>query len=85
MEIIRAPLLEWDASLPTIRISVERLALAKRRWRGPAEDGCDFGFDLNAPLADNATVFQAMRPDISSRKNTSPCWKWVLHVRFGLQ
>ena len=58
MEIIRAPLLEWNASLPAIRISVERLTLAKRRWRGVAEDGCDFGFDLNAPLADGACVFQ---------------------------
>ena len=58
MEIIRAPLLEWNASLPTVRISVERLTLAKRRWRGAAEDGADFGFDLETPLADGACVFQ---------------------------
>ena len=58
MEIIRAPLLEWNDSLPTIRISVERLTLAKRRWRGAAEDGFDFGFDLDAPLADGACIFQ---------------------------
>ena len=58
MEIIRAPLLEWNASLPTIRVSVERLALAKRRWRGVAEDGTDFGFDLETPLTDGAYVFQ---------------------------
>ena len=58
MEIIRAPLLEWNASLPTVRISVERLTLAKRRWRGAAGDGADFGFDLETPLADGACVFQ---------------------------
>ena len=59
MEIIRAPILEWKASLPTIRISVDRLTLAKRRWRGVAEDGSEFGFDLEAPLPDGARVFQS--------------------------
>ena len=29
---------------------MERRVLAKRRWRGQAEDGMDFGFDLQAPL-----------------------------------
>ena len=59
MQIIRAPLLEWNATLPTTRISVDRLTLAKRRWRGAAEDGSEFGFDLEAPVADGAHVFQS--------------------------
>ena len=58
MEIIRAALPVWDAALPTLRIGVDRLTLAKRRWRGVAEDGREFGFDLDAPLADGAHVFQ---------------------------
>jgi urease accessory protein UreE len=29
---------------------VERLKLAKRRWRGAATDGEEFGFDLEKPL-----------------------------------
>ena len=29
-----------------ISLTVERRVLAKRRWRGQAEDGTDFGFDL---------------------------------------
>ena len=33
-----------------ISLTVERRVLAKRRWRGQAEDGTDFGFDLRAPL-----------------------------------
>ncbi len=57
MEIIRATLPEWDAALPKLRIPVERLTLAKRRWRGVAEDGREFGFDLDAPLGDGAAVF----------------------------
>ncbi len=34
----------------SISLTVERRVLAKRRWRGQAEDGTDFGFDLKAPL-----------------------------------
>ena len=44
-------------SVPAIRIPVERMVLAKRRWRGAAEDGREFGFDLEKPLADGAVVF----------------------------
>ena len=33
-----------------IYLTVERRVLAKRRWRGQAEDGTDFGFDLVSPL-----------------------------------
>src|SRR5207244_3005651 len=42
-----------------VRIPVERLSLAKRRWRGVAEDGREFGFDLESPLADGAAVFRS--------------------------
>ena len=35
-----------------IPLRVERRVLAKRRWRGQADDGTDFGFDLEAPLRD---------------------------------
>ena len=58
MNVIHAPLNEWDKSLPVVRIPVERLTLAKRRWRGTAEDGCEFGFDLETPLNDTAIVLQ---------------------------
>ena len=34
----------------SISLTVERRVLAKRRWRGQAEDRTDFGFDLQAPL-----------------------------------
>ncbi len=49
--------LEQPPSLPRVVLRAERLALAKRRWRGVAEDGAEFGFDLDAPLADGAAFF----------------------------
>ncbi len=79
MEIIRAPLFEWDASLPPIRISVDRITLAKRRWRGAAEDGSDFGFDLETPLADGACVFQSERTIFVIAQRYEP----VLEVALG--
>jgi urease accessory protein len=37
-------------------LRAERSTLAKRRWRGTARNGRDFGFDLDAKLTDG-TVF----------------------------
>ena len=59
MELVHAALGDPDRSRPTLRIAVERRVLAKRRWRGVAEDGRKFGFDLEVPLADGAAVFQS--------------------------
>ncbi len=59
MTIIRQSLATPSADSPRIRLAVDRLTLAKRRWRGVAEDGAEFGFDLDAPLADGTAVFQS--------------------------
>jgi urease accessory protein len=40
----------------TVSLKVERRKLAKRRWRGTADDGEEFGFDLPHPLK-NGTPF----------------------------
>lgn len=34
----------------TVSLCADRIQLAKRRWRGVAEDGREFGFDLESPL-----------------------------------
>lgn len=57
MQIINQALATTDSGRPQVRIPVNRLILAKRRWRGVAEDGAEFGFDLEKPLADGAAVF----------------------------
>jgi len=38
-------------------LRVDRITLAKRRWRGVAEDGREFGFDLEVPLNHGAHFF----------------------------
>jgi urease accessory protein len=57
MEIIHAAAAQTATALPPIRLAVDRLTLAKRRWRGVAEDGREFGFDLTAPLRDGDIFF----------------------------
>lgn len=59
MELIHHPLPERNPALSPVRIPVERLTLAKRRWRGVAEDGQEFGFDLEKPLTDGTAIFQS--------------------------
>jgi len=57
MQIIHQALPVESLLQPSIRIAVDRLSLAKRRWRGVAEDGAEFGFDLEKPLRDGSAVF----------------------------
>ena len=42
----------------TIPLRADRHTLAKRRWRGKAADGREFGFDLAAPLAHGTCFFR---------------------------
>jgi urease accessory protein len=58
MHLIHGALPESDAALREIAIRVDRLTLAKRRWRGFAEDGVDFGFELESPLKHRDGVHQ---------------------------
>ena len=49
---------EPNDTLPVVPVRVERLTLAKRLWRGVAEDGTAFGFELSRPLKPEVTVWQ---------------------------
>lgn len=40
-----------------VAVPVERLTLAKSRWRGTAADGVEFGFDLAQPLRHGDCIF----------------------------
>jgi|SRR6267142_3053643 len=57
LELIRGPLEHPATHLPLIELSVDRLTLAKRRWRGRAAEGREFGFDLEYPLKHGELFF----------------------------
>ncbi|HEX8371791.1 MAG TPA: hypothetical protein VF585_03355 [Chthoniobacterales bacterium] len=58
MQLIHDRLHHWDEQLPLVSLPVDRLTLAKRRWRGTAKDGTEFGFDLEHHLHDGDIFFQ---------------------------
>jgi len=59
MDIIRATLPPTATGVLEILLHIDRLTLEKRRWRAAAEDGREFGFDLETPLRDGAPFFHA--------------------------
>ena len=56
MNLVRAPLSVFDSTLPEVAIRVERQKLARRLWRGTADDGTEIGFEGDAPLNHGAVV-----------------------------
>jgi urease accessory protein len=58
MQLVHDHLHEWNRALPRVALRIERGTLAKRRWRGVADDGAEFGFDLEHPLEDGDVFHQ---------------------------
>ncbi len=59
MDLIHAHLQEWNETLPVLLLRAPRSSFGKRRWRGVAEDGREFGFDLHERIPDGAVFFQS--------------------------
>ena len=57
MQLISQPLGTVDAALRRVALRVARRQVAKRLWRGTAEDGVEFGFELEKPLQHGAVFF----------------------------
>ena len=72
MELIRSAVSTTGPRASKIPLEVDRHTLAKRRWRGVAADGLEFGFDLEKPLNNgdyfhqsataNYVIAQALEP-----------------------
>jgi len=58
VEIIREGLSKNRPGFGEILLHVDRQTLAKCRWRGVANDGREFGFDLAEPLSDGTAFFE---------------------------
>jgi urease accessory protein len=41
-----------------VLLTADRATLAKKRWRGLAQDGREFGFDLEHTLSDGSVIFR---------------------------
>lgn len=79
MQIIHGHLHHWREDATKVAVEVDRLTLAKRRWRGVAEDGADFGFDLEHALEDGDVFFENGRVIYRIVQKAEP----VLEVELG--
>lgn len=71
-------MLEEKSSRPPdeqVVLSAERRQFLKRRWRGVAEDGTEFGFDLETRLSDGCVIFQAEGKDYIVRQLAEMVYK----------
>ena len=59
MQLIRQTIEPGATDLPEVELVADRFKLQKRRWRGQAEDGADFGFELAEPLGHGAFFFES--------------------------
>jgi urease accessory protein len=69
-----------DPTLPEIALRADRFTLAKRLWRGTADDGTEFGFELAAPLKHGDTVFQTATARYVVRQAEEPVVEISLDV-----
>jgi len=80
MQLIHAPLGSPNLGLSERAIRVDRQKLSKRLWRGVAEDGQEFGFELERPLKDGETVWETAAARYCVRQEPEP----VLEVSLDL-
>jgi urease accessory protein len=66
------PLLDADPALPEVAVRVDRFKLVKRLWRGVAEDGTDFGFEVEKPLHDGDVVHRSEKARYVIRQDPEP-------------
>ena len=80
MHLVQSLPASVDASLPEIAIRVDRQRLAKRRWRAAAEDGAEFGFELESPLRDGDAVWASGTARYVVRQDEEPALELSLDV-----
>jgi urease accessory protein len=51
MHLVTQALSGFPEGLNVVKVEVDRHKLSRRRWRGTANDGSDFGFDVNEALS----------------------------------
>ncbi|MDB6055974.1 MAG: ureE [Verrucomicrobiales bacterium] len=72
MHMIRGPGSPVRHDVRRVQLYVDRFTLAKRRWRATAEDGVEFGFDLDSPLRNGICFFQDGALDYCIHQTSEP-------------
>lgn len=70
MQLIQRMLSDFSlrSAAEQVELKVERRLFLKRRWRGVAADGTEFGFDLESRLKDGGVIYQTIDHDYVVRQ-----------------
>ncbi len=80
MQLITGPLASSDSSRPEIAVRVDRHTLAKRLWRGAADDGREFGCELATPLRHGDTLHETEAARYVVRQQEEPVVEVALDI-----
>ena len=80
MHLIHAPLATWDAVLPEVSVNVDRRKLARRLWRAVADDGTEFGVEVETPLQHGDVVWAGANARYVIRQAAEPVLEIPLAV-----
>lgn len=72
MHLVRAPLPPGIEALAEVPIRVDRQRLSKLLWRATAEDGMEFGFQLDEPLHNGEAVWKTAQACYTVRQEPEP-------------
>lgn len=73
MQIIEQPIECPESGLETVQLFVDRYTLARKRWRGVAMDGSEFGFDLQMSLKHQEVFHQSEKKMYVISQTEEPC------------
>lgn len=80
MHLISQLIAQPNLVLPRVAVRVDRQKLAKRLWRGTADDGVEFGFELEKPLQPGAVVFETEHASYVIEQELEPVLKISLEI-----
>lgn len=78
MELITQALPHAHAGRELVAVSVDRHKLARRRWRGVAADGTDFGFDVNESLNHGDCIYETDMKSYVIEQESEDCFMIAL-------
>lgn len=58
LNLVHFPVVDPNLALAEVALRVDRITIAKRIWRGVAEDGVEFGFELERPVKHGDVFWQ---------------------------
>lgn len=74
MNLITQALPHAHAGREAIAVPVDRHKLARRRWRGVAADGTDFGFDVNESLNHGDCIYETDTKSYIIEQDSEDCF-----------